>query len=292
MPVLRGLGQPVLEDDVDGGAEERTQERAGSAQHGHEHHLRADGQVQDRRRDQPLEGREERAGHGRERRRQGEGDQLGAERVVAEEGGPLVVLPHEDDGGPERRPREAPGRPEAEEHDGRFEQEEVPRLAQLERHEPRDGHAPGSDDEPVVATGHGAPLEGHREEELAEGQRQEGEVRAAQAHAEQSDDQPRRPPDQRGQSERHQEGERRLVLEQQAERVATHAERRRVAEREQPGVAEQQVEGHGEEAEIEDLDDHPQAHGIEHPRERVQRHDGHRPEHAGAGHLAARGVHA
>src|SRR5581483_9938293 len=201
-------------------------------------------------------------------------DQLRREDVVAQKGRALVVLAHQHARIAQRRPREPPRRPQRQQNDRERQPVEVRRAGHADHGAARQRDVRHRDRQAVVAARDVPPLEGDGVEELAERQRQQREVRAAQAHAERADEQSGQRARQRAQGHGHHERHTGHVLEHEADRVAADAEARRVAERQQSRVAEQQVERDGEQPEVEDLDHHPQPDGIEHPRHRVER--GHR----------------
>src|SRR5207253_3305813 len=153
------------------------------------------------------------------------------------------------------------------------------RLAEPGRPGPGDGEVASLDDETVVAPGQRPPLECHREEELGEGEREEGEVRPAEAHAEGADPEPGGGAAERGEAQGPKERQARQVVQREPERVATDAKRGGVTEGEEARVAEQQVERDGEEPEVENLDHDPEPEGVDEPRQRVEdrhRHERHR----------------
>ena len=137
-------------------------------------------------------------------------------------------------------------------------------------------------DEPVVAPGDVAPLEGERPDELREGQRQHGEVDAREAQADPADRH------RRGARRERREQQRRLhprvgVGHEQRRGVGAAAEEGRVPEAHEPAEAEEEVQARREEREDEHV-------GREHLREgrAVERQRGQQGEERGDGEAHAR----
>src|SRR5262245_31848816 len=133
----------------------------------------------------------------------------------------------------------------------------------------------------VVAAGERRPPVRDAPDDVAERERDEDEVHAARADREAEDGGEQRAgaePGGRGERRRH------AVADlQDRDRIRGHGEERGVAQREQPGVAEQEIGGEREQTEDQHLrgEPHPErAGGVRQRQRRCQRdHDQHRPVH-------------
>ena len=170
--------------------------------------------------------------------REHEGDQLVLVRLVAERDGPRLVLPDGLQHLPERRVDGPVDQEEPAEEDRQHHEVERHRLAQIEEAEER---APRHGLDPILAMGE-RRLEAEEVDHLGERQRDHREIDALAPDREPAHDQSQRPrrgrPAQDGQLRRPSPH-----LGGMGRHVPRRAEERRVPERQEPRVADQEVEG-------------------------------------------------
>ncbi len=226
---------------------DRTEERVDPAQQDHQQHLGRLRPVRQVGIDAAV------VDHDPRTRQAGEGshEHEGVEPVAidgdADEIGPLGILANRRQRPAERRIDDVPQAVDRDDADHQHELVVVGegRLGDPLRHR--------NADQAVVATGEVVPFEGDQVDDVAERQRQDGEVDVGATHAEIADDQRRQRAADRCHDQPEPEGEAGDVLEQQACRVAADAEIGGLAERDHAGVAHQKVERHGEQRPDEDL---------------------------------------
>ena len=156
----------------------------------------------------------------------------------------LGVLPDREQGPAERRIDEAPEGPGGQPRAGEGEEIEGPRPGERFRHRDRD--------QAVVAAGQAVPLVRDRPDDLRKRQREHREVDAREPDAEQAEDEGgggRQ--DRRGQKGHGERGA--GLLQEEPAGVGAEAVERGMPERDHPRVAQEQIEGHGEEPHDQDL---------------------------------------
>src|SRR5439155_1866790 len=220
----------------------------------HEQRGRREEDIEIARAHEAVEVDEEIAGEAGEEPRQDEGDVFVAPHVEAEHLHAPLALPDADEGASEGRA-----------HDQR---ERADRQSEKHQHEVVEGDAAGQRPrqrqigprdarEPIVAARERAPPEGDAPQDLAERKRDHQEVASAGPEREESEE--------RAHAGRHQEPRREIEPEvvgdpkrQETDRVRGDTEISGVAERRQPGVAQEEIEAHREDAEDEHLGDQAQ----------------------------------
>src|SRR6185295_18199634 len=248
--------EPLLQHQEGRGPDEGTEEGPGAAQERHHDDLARGGPVQrlDRhdRESQGVQRPRETGEAGGEDERQ----VLDAVDVVPTGHRATAVLAdglqHRSEGGVE----DAPERHHRQPH------QDVGEVVKAER--ALDGVLPrpqpkgelGDAAQAVVAAGHVGQVEGDEVEHLGEGEGQHREVDPAPAQAEEPDDRAAQRGQQQPRGEPEPERAHVQLRERDAAAVGAEAVVRGVAEGEQPGVAVEQVEAHGEQAEYQHLGGH------------------------------------
>ena len=257
------LGQVVLEGDHDKGADDGPEDRAEASQKGHEHHLARHGPVDVGQRRELEDDGLGAAGESRQRAGQHEGQKLVALGGVAQGHGPRLILPDCLEHLPERRVDDAVDDEEPRQEDRQHDKVHRERLAQVEDTQE---HAAGHRLDAILAVRE-RRLEVKEVDHLRERERDVGEVDALAPDRERSDH--------HAESSRHrgarQDGELGRPsqdLGRVRRDVARGPEEDRVAEGQEPNVADQETEGAREEAEAEGL----------HEKERVNEERGHHQE--------------
>ena len=262
----RNIAEPIAGPD----------DRAGAAEDHHDDRVAGQRPVQDVARHERVLQRVEAAADARDRAGHRERDELEALHRVAGRAHPLLVLADADEDRPERR-RDQPTQEPQHQHEAGGHDVEL-HVALVERQ--AEQRRPAEAGQPVGAAGHAAPLDRDRHQELRERHRQHQERDAADANREEADHaaasaaettMPATKPIQPDTPEVHAEDH---------HRVRRRAEERRVTERQQSRVADQEVEAHREDREHQHLGREArrvaagQRHEREHddqrePRERV-----------------------
>ena len=222
---------------------------AHAADHGHGQDLAGEDDVHPIGRDEVVQIGAEAAREAECRGREHEGDQLVAADRVAHEQRALLVLADRDQNVAEGRADHAPDQDGGEEHDDRGHDVERGLIVEIDAQQV----GPGDAAEAVLAAGERGPavddVEGHR----GEREREQREVDAAPAQDEEADERPVSAARATAKAiARRKELGREVELEQRRG-VGGEPEERAVAEREQAGVAEQQVEAEADQHEQRDL---------------------------------------
>src|SRR6185436_18876627 len=223
-------------------------ERARAADQGGEHHVAGEHEADRLQRHDAEQHRVHHAGQAAERAADDEGEQLEARHVVADRLGAQLVLADRLQDLAQRRFDDAAHEVKTEQEQARDEGVVDQRILEIQAQEfgPRDaGHA-------VLAAGHRGPLVGDEVEQLVQREREHDEVEARALHAEVAHQQRRERAHADADAEREEHVDA-VVLEQPAGDVRRRAEEGRLAEGEQPGVAEQQVQPQAEDGEDPDL---------------------------------------
>src|SRR6266496_1600345 len=270
-------GQVVLQDEHDEGADGGAHHGPHPAEERHQHDLAGHVPVHVGERLGLEHHRLERSGEPRERGRDDEGEQLVPVDVVPERQRARFVLPDRAEHVPERRVDGSVDEPEAEEEDGVG--EVVHRVLAVEGDEPEE--LPPRHALQAVVAAREVHLDGAEVDDLRQAERDHREVDPGAPDGEPADGEP--------EDRRHRRPEEDAELRREPphlERVAGHvpgrAQERRVAEGEEPGVAEQQVERAGEERHAEHVHDEHRVHEVR------QDQPGHRHPGEGEAHAPGR----
>src|SRR5579884_4007526 len=260
LPKRRDRRDDVLADHVEAGAEQRPPHRSAAAEDHHQHEVARLVPIELERLREVDQQPEERAREPRHRRGEQQRDEDEAIAVQAEIAHARLVLPDRDQRSPERRGHHRAERGEAENERG--ERHVVERrvgdrgVRRFERR-PRDVH-------PVFAARHVGVAIGDEVEHLPERDREQAEIDPATAQQERAEH------DGAGES-----GVRILHRERRA--VRAEPEIRRVAERREPGIAEQQVHAHRRDRHEQHFaDDRDVEPDQRREQRREQQHDQHR----------------
>ncbi len=166
----------------------------------------------------------------------------------AEEAGAALVLADRDQGVPERRVQQERHGGDGEREAGENEKIERSGIAEnVDRGKAEMERLAREATQPVVAAGKRAPPEGDVVEHLAEGDRDHGEIDAAAMHDERAEDRAGDPAQKHPQKER-QRRARGEVFQRQARAIGAEPEIGGMAERQNAGEAQQEVERHGGQA--------------------------------------------
>ena len=248
-PVLAEPRQIVPEDDEEQRAERRAEERAHAADHDHGQQLAGERNRDRVRRGHAVVEQQQAAGKSRERGRQREGDELVAVGRIADELRALLVLADGDQHVARGRAMEAPEQIHHQEADARDQAVIGGVVLQAQTGDVRAHDAA----EAVLAAGHGRPAESHHVHHGGQCHRQQREIDAAAAQdqvaeggGDEGDDDQRRQHRQQHRSAHH------LALQQRGD-VGRKAEPGAMTERDQPRVADQDVERHAGHGEDDDL---------------------------------------
>ncbi|MNQ28018.1 hypothetical protein D3C85_412870 [compost metagenome] len=252
----RAVGQVALQGHHHAGADQRAEHGADAAEQGHQDHLAGHVPVGVGQRGQ-LEhhglGRPGQAGEGR---RDDEGQQLVGVDVVAQRDRPRLVVA-------DRLEHLAVGRVDGAldhreaEHEHR--QHEVVHRQVARQVEQAEQVAARHALQTVLAAGE-RRLHEHEEHQLGQRQGDHREVDALAADRQEAEAQPEQPGGRRAGEDAQLGGQPRVLAEQVAGDVAAAGEERRVAERQQSGEAQQQVEGAGEQREAQQLHQEHRVH--------------------------------
>src|SRR5262252_891621 len=258
-PVLRVRDDLLVEPDEHGRAQGGPEEGAHPAQERHDQHLGGLGPVGEVGEDAPVEDAEERAGQPCEAARQHEGGQLVAAHVDPDELRPLRILADGGEHAAEGRAHDSPEDEEARGDEDQSEKVELLRGAVAAEH----GHEGGEPVDPaevgvgnlrraLLTSRYLVPLQAHRPHDLGKGQGEHGEVDAGEAHAEETEHEGEEGGEEAAQRKGEQEGQAGL-LHEDARGVRADAEVRGVAEGDEAGVADEEVEAGGEQRPDEDV---------------------------------------
>jgi len=280
-PVLRVRGEPVTQGDEDPRAEHRPKEGALATDDGHEHHVAGRGPVEHLGIDELDRESVQAARQAREEAGDGKSGEAVESRVVAQARRALVVLANSHQHPPEGRAHQ-PVEQVGADHDP-DEDEEVERH-RVEQVEAQQGRSP-EPTQAVLAAGHVGPAEDDGVEHLREGEGKQREVHAARAHHQGAQNDAQQQRRQRADQDRQDDVVPQEVLLRQHGDVGAGAQVGHVAEGNHARVAEQQVEGKGEQRGGDDLG-RQRRHDAERLQEKRQhgqheRHDGD-GEHGGA----------
>src|SRR6266581_993966 len=283
-PVLRVGDDLLVQEDERQRADAGPVERPHPAEQRHDQHLGRLGPVSEVGEDAAVEDAGEAAREPGERPRQHEGGQLVAPHVYADELGALGVLSDRREHAPEGRADHAPEDPEAARHQHHRQQIEV--IARAEAAQQRQRAHPrqvgiGDLGHPLLAAGDFVPLEADRPDDLREGQREHREVDAREAHAEEAEDE-REGAGQHAGRGKGEEKRHAGLLHEDAGGVGADAEVGGVAEGDEAGVADQEIEADREEAHDDHVgrDERVEARAERGDEERGD-HDERAPRHAG-----------
>src|SRR5262245_21506365 len=270
LPVNRVADGEGLEVVVDEGADDRAEEGLEAPEHRHEDDLAAERPVENIRRGEPVQRHPERARQAREARGRHERDEAVAPHPHADKLGAHLVVADRLQRLAERRAHDEPHRRDGDdEHDEHvvvvLEREERGlvgggREQSPEQRRRRDPQAVGAAADPEE-------LEREAPQHLRQREREDGEedLRVPHAHRAHDDADVQRRRDAAEEIQLH-----RLhaeVLEQQRRDVGAGAEERGMAEGQEPGVAEQQVERERGDAEDEPVGDLQGLERVEEPRQ-------------------------
>ncbi len=226
--------QELAEQDVEQRAQRRSEERAHPADHHHGEQLAREGDGDRVGRGEAVAVGGERARQPGDRRRDHEGGELVAVGGVAEEARALLVLADRHQHGAHRRPAEAP---QGDQHrEGDAGHRGVVGAGLLQRRPAV--QVPDA----VLAAGEVGPPERDGVEHRREGERQEREVDAAPPQDQAAGGQGRASGDRQGAEERQRHVAGKEPCLQDRHRVGADPEPRPVAERGEPGPADQDVE--------------------------------------------------
>ena len=272
-PVAGPDRQELAEEDEEHGAQGGAEEAPCPADDDHGHELPGEGHGERVGRGEAMVEHEERSRQPGDGRGDDEGDQLVAADRVALEGGALLVLADRHQHPAERRPHHPPQKGDHHEADPGDDRvvDAGPREVHAEDGRARDGA------EPALPAGERSPAVGDGEEQRRQRERQEREVHAAAAEDQRPEEEGADAHQGGGKEHGEDEPFRHQPPMDQPGGVGAHAEPGAVAERDEAGVAEQEVE-----AEADERVDHAVGRGDDreaHGGERGGQH-----EEAGAGH--------